>query len=86
MDSESDLRDLNALLNNNNNINKETKNSREKEDISYVSYWFSLYLDQLTKMRNYVVNAEGDRQNGHGRSKLQVNNADELDWRMASLG
>jgi len=34
MDNESDLRDLNAILNNNNNAKQDTKNSCEKEDIS----------------------------------------------------
>lgn len=43
MDNESDLRDLNALLNNNNNAGKEVKNVTE--DISFVSYWFSLRVD-----------------------------------------
>jgi hypothetical protein len=44
MDNESDIRDLTALLNNNNNnTGKEVKNV--PEDISYVSYWFSLRVD-----------------------------------------
>ena len=49
MDNESDLRDLNALLNN--NIKKEDKII---EEISYVSYWFGLRVDQITEMRSDV--------------------------------